>query len=457
MENNVDDKRRSILKAFAAAGLNAGVGSTLAQSKRAAEAEWLILYYMNGKNNLVTFALEDFEEMAKVGSTGAVSVVAQLGRPLAGNPTDYDGWSGVKRYYIKQNMTPSVKEALMHVGDAKSPAGDMGNPATLDAFLTWAAVNYPAKRKMLVIWNHGQGWRFQAAKSDLRFQVNSRAYTYTVSDEVKMAEAPVIGTYRSVSSDDDHRSILFNKQVQTVLEAQAAKGMRFDIIAYDACLMSMVETAYSLRHCADYLVGSQDLEPGAGWEHNLLLEKLVKQPTMTPEQLAAAVVESYQERYGDFDKTTLSATKLNTIEPACKAISEASKEIRASAQETFPVLQKVRDGMKGFADYQAVGFAVDSETLFEELAKASANVAVKNSAAAAAQAIKTSVMANYASAKMKAYSPRGLALYFPRTNADFGRDRDGAGYLRSNTQHPVDFVKDNEWSLVLKDLLKLPA
>lgn len=447
--------RRSILKAFGAAGLNAALGSALAESNPIGQAEWLILYYMNGKNSLAKFALQDFAEMSKVGSNSSISLVAQLGRPLVGNPEIYDGWSGVKRYYIKQNMTPSAKEALMHVGDATSRTGDMGNPATLEAFLTWAAANYPAKRKMLVIWNHGQGWRFQAAKSELRFQANSR--TFSRQNMAKMPDAPVVGTYRSVSSDDDHRSILYNKQVQTVLEAHAAKGIRFDIVSYDACLMSMVETAYSLRRCTDYIVGSQELEPGAGWNHTLVLEKLTNHPTMNPEQLAAAMVLSYQEQYGDLDMTTLAATKLSAIEPACNAISEAARVIRASAQETFPVLQKVRDGLKAFADYENVGFAVDSETMFEELAKASNNAAVKNTAAMAAQAIKAAVTANYASAMTKAYSPRGLALYFPRTNADFKRDRDGVGYLRSNTQFPVDFVKDNEWSLVLKDLLRLPA
>jgi hypothetical protein len=36
MENNMDNRRRSILKAFAAAGLNAGVGSALAKGEPAA-------------------------------------------------------------------------------------------------------------------------------------------------------------------------------------------------------------------------------------------------------------------------------------------------------------------------------------------------------------------------------------------------------------------------------------
>jgi hypothetical protein len=448
--------RRSVALSLAAVGLDVATSHAYAQGQPAASpAEWLVMYYMNGKNNLVQDALDDFGEMAKVGSTDKVTVVAQLGRPMMANPPSHDGWSGVKRYRIDKNTVPTVKDALMHVGDAKSPTGDMGSPATLDAFIEWAASTFPAKRRILVIWNHGQGWRFQMAASDVRYAAASRALT--AAETAAVADAPVMGTYRSVSSDDDNRSILYNKQVQTVLEAKVAKGIRFDIVAYDACLMSMVETAYSLRRCTDFLVGSQELEPGAGWDHTLVLEKLAKSPSMSPEQFATAIVKSYQEKYGDFNLTTLSATRLSAIGPACQAISEVSKSIRANAAASFPALRNVRAGMKAFADYQGVGFAVDSQTLFERLAAASANAAVKSRANAAANAMKAANVANYASAQVKAYTPLGLALYFPKTKGDFERDGDRAGYQRSNKVHPVDFVNDNEWALVLKDLLKLPA
>lgn len=448
--------RRKVIVSLASAGVCAGTGVALAAPPPPVPpAEWLVLYYMNGKNNLARFALQDFVEMAKVGSSSSVAVVAQLGRPSQGNPPLHDGWSGVKRYKVGKGMVPTKNAALMHVGDAKTPAGDMGRPETLSNFIDWATAKFPAKRRMLVIWNHGQGWRFQAAMSAARFDASTRKLSEP--EIATMAAAPVVGSYRSVSSDDDNRSILYNKQVQAVLEAKAATGLRFDIVAYDACLMAMVETAYSLRRCAEFLVGSQELEPGAGWEHTLVLDKLTKQPTMNAEEFAASIVKSYQECYGDNDMTTLSAVRLSAIEPACKAISAASKSILAHAQETFPVLQQVRDGLKAFADYEGVGFAVDSQTLFERLAAASSNAAVRTSAAAAAEAIKMAVTANYASSEVKDYCARGLALYFPRTRQDFERDGDGGGYLRSNQLHPVDFVRDVEWSLVLKELLKLPA
>ncbi len=64
---------------------------------------------------------------------------------------------------------------------------------------------------------------------------------------------------------------------------------------------------------------------------------------------------------------------------------------------------------------------------------------------------------NYASVEPAACSPRALTLYFPKTRSDFNRDFDRLGYLRSNTLHPVDFVVDVNWSLLLRDFLALPA
>src|SRR4051812_25277697 len=100
-------------------------------------AEWLLLYYMNGKNNLTSAALGDFLEMAAVGSSAQVAVVAELGRPKKGNPPSFGGWSGVKRYHVQKNMVPDAASALMHVGNADAAAGDMGSPATLDDFIAW--------------------------------------------------------------------------------------------------------------------------------------------------------------------------------------------------------------------------------------------------------------------------------------------------------------------------------
>ncbi|WP_161911756.1 clostripain-related cysteine peptidase [Janthinobacterium sp. Ant5-2-1] len=85
-----------------------------------------------------------------------------------------------------------------------------------------------------------------------------------------------------MSSDDDHRSILDNKEIQNCLEKGQQKNVRFDIVAYYACLMAMVETAYSLRKVTDFLAASQELKLGAGWDHALVLKKHADNPGADP-------------------------------------------------------------------------------------------------------------------------------------------------------------------------------
>src|SRR5688500_10535416 len=76
-------------------------------------AEWTLLVHMNGTNKLERFAIADFEEMAKVGSTSEINVVVQMGR-LAGDPERRHGdWSGVRRYLVKKGDVPDVSTSLV--------------------------------------------------------------------------------------------------------------------------------------------------------------------------------------------------------------------------------------------------------------------------------------------------------------------------------------------------------
>ena len=59
--------------------------------------------------------------------------------------------------------------------------------------------------------------------------------------------------------------------------------------------MTMIEVAYQLRDHAEVLVGSEEVEPGPGWPHATILGDLTKNPTMTPTELGAAIVQRYVE------------------------------------------------------------------------------------------------------------------------------------------------------------------
>ncbi len=93
------------------------------------------------------------------------------------------------------------------------------------------------------------------------------------------------------------------------------KTPRADLLGFDACLMSMVETAYAMRQGAKTMVGSEELEPGLGWKYDDWLTALSADPTMDPDTLGTAVVKSYQSNYIFADQTaTLSCTRLGEVE-----------------------------------------------------------------------------------------------------------------------------------------------
>lgn len=448
--------RRASLKALAVLSGLSVLPMPLVAAPSPTTPEWLILVYMNGKNSLAADAIDDFMEMSAIGSSKAMSIVVQLGRidDPSCNPSTYDGWSGVKRYLINKGTRPTSKEALVHVGGARDATADMGAIATLDEFIAWGTAKYPAKKKILVIWNHGQGWRLVTTPEA---RILPRTDGQSACRTQGRSGQPIYGNYRSVSSDDDHRSILHNKEIQSCLEKWQEKNVRFDIVAYDACLMAMVETAYSLRKVTDFLVASQELELGAGWDHTRVLKKLADNSNADPEAFAKMIVASYREKYRDVDHTTLSAVRLANIDNICRGISRTADALRANADVTFAELRTVRNGLLGFADHENLGFTVDCETLFARLASVTQNTDVRREARAVADQVHEATIENYASVEPAASSPRGLALYFPKTRSDFNRDFDRLGYLRSNTLHPVDFVADVNWSLLLRDFLALPA
>ena len=136
------------------AGNHDGTTPTPANSPAAPPAKWTVLVYMNAKNSLDPFSLTNFEQMASVPNSKEVNVVVEWGRLT---------WQHVYRIKVRNGMSIDREPAggsggVVDVGDK-----DMGAVATLDDFVRWGKQTYPASRYMLVIWDHGQGYRLEIA------------------------------------------------------------------------------------------------------------------------------------------------------------------------------------------------------------------------------------------------------------------------------------------------------
>lgn len=122
---------------------------------QAQAAKWTFMVYMIGDNNIELSAINDFLEMAAVGSNNDVRIVVQFDRSSA-HDTSYGDWTTTKRFYITSGMTPTAANALMDLGEV-----NMADPNSLRAFINWSTSSYPADRYALVLWAHGNGWRLQ--------------------------------------------------------------------------------------------------------------------------------------------------------------------------------------------------------------------------------------------------------------------------------------------------------
>ena len=134
----------------------------------------------------------------------------------------------------------------------------MGKGETLRDFMIWATTEYPAQKRILVIWNHGSGWE-------------------------KVAE--------------DGENYLTVPEIRASLEQyrEETGHSKLTMIGFDACLMGMFEIAYELKEQSEMIHGSEAYEPLEGWTYNHLLYKLDNE--LSNSKLAEHVVNDYVESY----------------------------------------------------------------------------------------------------------------------------------------------------------------
>ena len=192
-------------------------------------------------------------------------------------------WTTTRRYYITQDFDPIQINSQL-----KSDLGElnMGDPQTLIDFTDWATINYPAKKYLLVIWNHGGGFRSLNLTKDIAWDDTSGG------DKITMPEL-------------EYALSAINTQM----------GKKIDIVGMDACFMAMTEVAYQIKDYADILVTSEESEPFDGWPYDTILGELAGNPLISSEQLAVDIVDKYifSYPYGNVTQSAIDLSYMDTL------------------------------------------------------------------------------------------------------------------------------------------------
>jgi hypothetical protein len=249
-------------------------------STPAVAAQWTVGVYMCADNGMNDVADLDMAEMKQVGSTEEVNVIVQVDRAARDPRPD------CYRYFIRKGGA----DTLADLGEV-----DMADPATLADFAAFLRSHYPASNYVLVLWDHGNGW-YEGYKASAIF-----------IDDSNRHEMGVAG----------------GELAQAMARVKQALGKRVRILAFDACLMGMIEVADEVRDDCDYMLASEAMVPTDGLPYDKLLDRLTSRPARTPAELLPEVCADYVEGYPG-QQVALSALDMNELGRALGLLATAA-------------------------------------------------------------------------------------------------------------------------------------
>jgi hypothetical protein len=277
---------------FVLIALFAGIATAQAQGQQPVK-EWTFLVYLNADNNLYRFGLINLQQMAKVGSNDNLNVVVEFDHAPRNKPTE--------RLYVLQNQAPQVISSV--------PETNMGDWQHLAEFVTWGMKTFPARHYALVICNHGAGWE------GISYDDNPSA---------------------SIRIPDVAKAL---RQASLNLTGNRNAGPIIDILNFDACLMSGLETAFELKDHAKIMIGSQYNEPGEGEDYNAILGKIAQEPQVSPRLLAEHMVYEYVRQFPARQEINYLALDMSKVGNFTQVFRGAAVQHLAAAA---PVKQKLQ-------------------------------------------------------------------------------------------------------------------
>ncbi|SEA84695.1 hypothetical protein SAMN05216349_13616 [Oribacterium sp. KHPX15] len=272
-----------------------------------------LMVYMIGSDleSINGCASEDINEMIKAAPGNNVHVVLETGGSNAWMTQEISS-EKIQRWELSGSGI-TLKEELDSVR--------MSDSDTLAGFLKWGNENYPADRTAVILWNHGGG--------------SALGYGYDELHPESMLTLPGIRT------------------------AFQDAGGHYAFIGFDACLMSTVETGVMLSDFADYMIASEETEPGTGWDYTKWLSKLEENPGISMEELGKVITQDFlaQSEKNKYDTYTLAMIKLDKIQDFMKKLSEyfSDSDVRIQKGEysTF-ASARVRSTELGFGQYEQI-------------------------------------------------------------------------------------------------------
>ena len=276
--------------------------------------------------------------------------------------------------------------------EEKKETVSMTDEDELSDFIRFCAKQAPADRYMLIFWDHGGG--------------SVSGYGY---DETRPNDSMNIGEIARALKDG---------------------GVKFDFIGFDACLMGTLETAIAIEPYADYMIASEEAEPGTGWYYTNWLKMLNQSSSTNTLNLGRQICDDFTTKnamYASSMGTTLSVVDLAELGGTVEGrLGSFGSDLTSQLQSrNYQEVATARNGSREFSPSNRLDQV--------DLVDFCLNLNTKESRSFA-EAVQSCVKYNRVNGMTNAY---GLSIYFPNSSLKS---------VNSMIQICEDIGVDSEWT-----------
>lgn len=276
---------------------------------------WTIMMYVCGSdlesgNGL---ASADIDEILSVGNQpDDVNIILETGGSKSWTNSQISA-NNLGRFHVENKKL---------VKDTTITKANMGKAATFTSFMNWGLDSYPAQKVGVIFWNHG-------------------------------------GALDGVCSDENYDGdSLLNSEVKSALTSVYANhdmtGQKLEFVGYDACLMGLQDVASFNSNFFNYMVGSEEVETGYGWDYDGWVDDLYAKKST--ENILKAICDSFisacDSLYGSHSQNdqTLAVLKLSEMSTYRSAFETVAGAIKTKAKSSLSNFRTLLKSCKGYAD-----------------------------------------------------------------------------------------------------------
>ncbi len=277
--------------------------------------DWTILIYMAADNDLFIFSKRNLQQLLASSYYNTIHIaVCYFHKNSAQNK------KVVHYYHIINGTYVLIKEDIDH------KATNSGDEQNVIDFCSTVFTQLPADNYALFFWDHGTGPINPIEKRNQLIDNKLTHFNSTIMLHAKNNKKP--SHHKSICFDDTHNSCLTEQKLKYALSilCPLLPKKKFDLVGFDTCLMATIEIASLIAPFASYMVASQDLEPGTGWNYAKVLSIFTEEQKISPFHFSCHIVEKFKETYhkkGDYTLSAFDLSHTQTIEYLSKMITKS--------------------------------------------------------------------------------------------------------------------------------------